>query len=118
MLAAMRSSRPIAKPSSIKKARPSQRGVAPLTARSFTVPWTASEPISPPGNSRGSTMNPSVVNTSSPSASGSAAASAEASSSAPKWRANTSRTSSRMNRPPLPCASVIRSTSAVMPLPG
>ncbi len=28
-------------------------GIAPATARSLTVPWTASEPMLPPGYSRG-----------------------------------------------------------------
>ena len=36
-------------------------GVAPPMARSFTVPWTASEPISPPGKNSGFTTNESVV---------------------------------------------------------
>jgi hypothetical protein len=104
-LAAMRSSRTISKPSSIRKLRLSQRGVAPLTARSLTVPWTASEPISPPGNSSGSTMKLSVVNTSRASVAGRMALSADVSrAEPPKWWANMSRTNSRMKRPPFPCA--------------
>ena len=38
------------------------RGRAPPTARSFTVPWTASLPMSPPGKKIGRTTNESVVN--------------------------------------------------------
>ena len=41
-------------------------GIAPATARSLVVPCTASEPISPPGNSIGCTAKLSVVNTRSP----------------------------------------------------
>ena len=36
-------------------------GIAPPTARSLIVPHTASLPMSPPGNSSGSTTNESVV---------------------------------------------------------
>jgi hypothetical protein len=43
------------------KAAESQRGRAPPTAKSFTVPQTASVPMSPPGNSTGVTTKLSVV---------------------------------------------------------
>ena len=35
--------------------------MAPPTARSLTVPWTASLPMSPPGKKSGRTTNESVV---------------------------------------------------------
>ena len=57
----MRSRRATSKPSSMIAFRLMYSGVAPATARSFTVPCTASEPIVPPGNSSGCTVKPSVV---------------------------------------------------------
>ena len=36
-------------------------GTAPETARSFTVPFTASSPIDPPGKNSGCTTNESVL---------------------------------------------------------
>ena len=52
------------KPSSITKAAESHSGSAPATARSLTVPFTASSPMSPPGKKSGLTTNESVVNAS------------------------------------------------------
>lgn len=60
----MRSSCAISSPSSMNALRARYSGRAPATARSFTVPCTASEPMSPPGNSSGCTVKPSVVKTS------------------------------------------------------
>ncbi len=49
-----------------------QRGIAPPTARSLTVPWIESEPMSPPGKKIGRTTNESVVSAMRPAATGSA----------------------------------------------
>ncbi len=51
----MRPSSSKASPSSITYAREIATGLAPIIARSFTVPFTASSPMSPPGNSMGLT---------------------------------------------------------------
>ncbi len=48
-------------PASSTKVVTSATGRAPLTAKSFTVPFTASSPIEPPGNTSGVTTKPSVV---------------------------------------------------------
>ena len=48
-------------PSSMMKASDRATGVAPIMARSLTVPLTASSPMSPPGNASGLTTNKSVV---------------------------------------------------------
>ena len=45
----------IGKPSSITNAALNQSGSAPATARSLTVPLTASSPMSPPGKNSGLT---------------------------------------------------------------
>ena len=50
-----------ARPSSRMNAAERNSGRAPPTARSFTVPWTASRPMSPPGKKSGRTTNESVV---------------------------------------------------------
>ena len=52
------------KPSSMMKAAERNKGSAPLIARSFTVPLTASSPMLPPGKNSGVTTNESVVNAS------------------------------------------------------
>ena len=94
------------RPSSMIALRVRNSGVAPATARSFTVPCTASEPMLPPGNSSGWTVNESVVIIGWPSGNTSGTASASASSDGlPSCRKNTSAISSRMKRPPLPWAS-------------
>ncbi len=51
----------IASPSSMMKAADSQSGLAPLIAKSLTVPFTASSPMFPPGKNSGVTTNESVV---------------------------------------------------------
>src|SRR5210317_1711924 len=72
--------------------------------------------MSPPGNSRGCTVKPSVVIMTSPSPRSIGTASACTSSSlADSAVAKTSSMSSRMKRPPLPCASEMRSSSIVLP---
>ena len=45
----------IGKPSSMTNAAVSTSGVEPETARSLTVPFTASSPMSPPGKTSGRT---------------------------------------------------------------
>jgi hypothetical protein len=62
--ATIRRNSAISVPSSMMNAADSQRGRAPPTARSLTVPHTASVPISPPGNSSGVTTKLSVVSAS------------------------------------------------------
>ena len=48
-------------PSSMMNAAVRNSGRAPLIARSFTVPLTASRPMSPPGKNNGVTTKESVV---------------------------------------------------------
>ena len=86
-----------------------KRGTAPLTARSLTVPCTASEPMLPPGNSSGWTVNPSVVTTSSwPSEIGNDTASAPVSIRGfASAGTNSCSMRSRIMRPPLPWARLI-----------
>ncbi len=50
-----RPSTAIGSPSSRMSASERKRGLAPPMARSFTVPFTASAPMSPPGKKRGVT---------------------------------------------------------------
>jgi len=57
----------ISRPSSRMNPALSASGRAPHIARSFTVPFTASEPMSPPGKINGRTTYESVVNASRPS---------------------------------------------------
>ncbi len=52
----------IEKPSSSTNAADNHSGLAPMTARSLTVPCTARCPIEPPGKRSGFTTNESVVN--------------------------------------------------------
>ncbi len=59
--AVMRRSVSMEKPSSMMNAALRNNGVAPPMARSFTVPCTASDPMSPPGKKSGFTTNESVV---------------------------------------------------------
>jgi hypothetical protein len=70
MLAAIRSRSASAKPSSMMKAADSATGRAPAIATSLTVPCTASEPMSPPGNSSGLTTWASVLITRRPGGKG------------------------------------------------
>jgi hypothetical protein len=51
----------MAKPSSRMSDSESASGRAPPIARSFTVPFTARAPMSPPGKKMGLTTNESVV---------------------------------------------------------
>ncbi len=60
--AAIRRRPAIGKPSSTTKPADRRSGRAPAIARSFTVPFTASSPISPPGKKSGLTTYESVVN--------------------------------------------------------
>ena len=52
----------IGNPSSRMNPTERARGVAPHMARSFTVPWTARDPMLPPGKKGGSMTNVSVEN--------------------------------------------------------
>ena len=60
MATAISSSFSIGKPSSITNAQVRYNGLAPIHARSFTVPQTESLPMFPPGKNAGETINPSV----------------------------------------------------------
>ena len=81
-------------------------GVAPPIAKSFTVPWTASEPISPPGKNSGFTTNESVVMASRwPLTFTIAWSSRRASTGFCNACRKTSRINSALSLPPLPCPS-------------
>src|SRR5689334_7875005 len=83
----------------------SATGCAPETARSFSVPFTASSPIDPPGKRSGCTTNASVVRASLVAPSWQTAASPSDSSSGPaKSGASRPSTRRRLARPPAPCA--------------
>ncbi len=92
------------RPSSRIIATLSASGRAPATARSLTVPLTASSPIEPPGKRSGLTTNESVVNASS------SRIAASASSSIPKAGASSPSISVCVALPPAPWAIVIRSS--------
>ena len=85
-------------PSSRISDRLSASGRAPDTARSFTVPFTASSPIEPPGNRIGLTTNESVVMTRP-----SSTAPASASASDPNAGANRPSIIDCVALPPAPC---------------
>ena len=97
----------IGRPSSRMKPAESATGRAPHIATSFTVPWTASEPMSPPGKKIGLMTNESVEKAIRPPGT---------SSSAPSWsseRAGLSKAGTKIFsisicdiRPPPPCARV------------
>ena len=114
MSATISRSSSIGKPSSMTKAADSHCGRAPETARSLTVPCTATWPIDPPGKRRGETTNESVENASrSPDGVRSAAASPSCSSSSLRNASrNTASTSAADDLPPAPCASVTTSSSS------
>src|SRR3989338_4565124 len=98
-----RSSVASGRPSSRMKAALKQSGRAPPMARSFTVPWTASEPMSPPGKNSGWTTKESVVKASRrPSRLMTAWSSRRASAGLWKAGRKSLRTSSAVSRPPLP----------------
>ena len=59
--ATIRSRSFMGKPSSSTRPALKKSGSAPHMARSLAVPWTASEPMSPPGKKRGCTTKVSVV---------------------------------------------------------
>ena len=91
---------PVGRPSSIISASERYFGSAPHIARSFTVPQTASLPMSPPGNSSGVTTKLSVEKASPP---GSRAPSPSASSALlPKAGSISSSMSELVFRPPEP----------------
>ena len=103
----------MSKPSPIIIELARAKGLAPITARSFTVPLTASLPMSPPGKKSGLTVWPSIVKTRCLSPSGIVAPSSRASSPIPPalFRVRvfniTSLRSSSIISPPAPCSSFI-----------
>src|SRR5574342_1413925 len=106
-------------PSSITTAQVSPSGsVAPIMARSLTVPDTASRPMSPPGKKMGWTTGESVVMTRKRSPPRRPAPSSRAERPMPSTGCasarNTSSMSERMARPPAPC---FRATRSVMARP-
>src|SRR5919204_4096211 len=105
--AATRRRSAIAKPSSTTKPAVRWSGRAPATARSLTVPFTASSPMSPPGKKSGLTTNESVVTARRVPFSWKSAASPSGASSglASSWRKSPS-TNAWVALPPAPCASV------------
>ena len=100
------------RPSAMTNATESHCGRAPLTARSLTVPCTASWPIEPPGKRRGETTNESVLKASrSPEGSVRTAPSPSCSSSGLRNASRkTASTSAAEDLPPAPCASVMTSS--------
>ena len=83
-------------------------GLAPAIARSFTVPFTASAPMSPPGNTYGLTTYESVVNAKRTPPSSRTAASCRVSREGLRNAGKISRSSrSCIIRPPPPWASAI-----------
>ena len=95
------------------KAAATHRGVAPLTARSLTVPLTARSPTDPPGKCRGRTTNESVLKQIlSPEASVNVAASgrAEGCPPGPKASRNTASTRAAEAFPPAPWAEVMKAS--------
>src|SRR5690242_4579361 len=90
-------------PASTITLQTSAMGIAPATARSFTVPFTASSPIEPPGNLSGLTTKLSVV-IARRSAPESMAAASPSSSPAPTSGAISPSTRRRLAFPPAPCA--------------
>lgn len=79
-------------------------------ARSLTVPWTASEPMSPPGKNRGVTTKLSVLSTTSPCGVRTTAASSSV-PVVPSAGVIRSRSSSAISWPPEPWPSRRRSVS-------
>ncbi len=90
-------------PSSRISAADRNNGRAPIIARSFTVPFTASSPMFEPGKNFGVTTNESVENASRvPFTSTTAASPSRASSAPPNTGTNTSRIRLAESLPPLP----------------
>ena len=95
-------------PSSRTSARLRASGRAPAIARSFTVPFTASSPIEPPGKRIGLTTKLSVVSASGvPSTVTAPASPSAARLSEPKAGTNRPSISVWVAFPPAPCAIVI-----------
>ena len=90
------------------KAAASASGRAAAVARSFTVPATASRPMSPPGNLSGCTTWASVVKAMRPDGASAAASSSRSSTGLAKAVTKTSLTRSRYSLPPLPWPSRTR----------
>src|SRR5262245_45790792 len=93
-------------PASTMKLQTSANGMAPLTARSFTVPFTASSPIDPPANLSGLTTKLSVVIARHSPPSDTLAASPSSTPVVPDMSAGTINPSTRrrLALPPAPCA--------------
>ena len=118
----MRSRSARGKPSSMTAAQVrASTSVAPIIARSLTVPETERRPMSPPGKKMGWTTCESVVTTRYRSPSQSAAPSSIASAPIPLKASggagisfrNTSSIRARIARPPAPCFRVTRSSRIV-----
>jgi hypothetical protein len=103
MSCTMRASVAMGSPSSRMKPALSTSGVAPLMARSFTVPCTASVPMLPPGKMSGLTTNESVeYATRAPGSVSTVLSLSEAASAVPKAGRNRCSTSSADSCPPPP----------------
>ncbi|MNH30089.1 hypothetical protein D3C79_903600 [compost metagenome] len=77
-------------------------GLAPIMARSFTVPAMASLPISPPAKKSGETVKLSVVKAMGPVTGSRAASSPRSRISLPKWWKNSWLISWFISTPPPP----------------
>src|SRR4051794_12382212 len=99
------------RPSSRISAALSASGRAPATARSLTVPLTASSPMEPPGKRSGLTTNESVVSATS------SIIAASASSVMPNAGASSPSISDPVALPPAPWAIVMRSSRNFARLP-
>src|SRR5579875_551538 len=99
-----------AKPSSMTNAAESQRGRAPMTARSLTVPCTARWPIEPPGNLHGDTTKLSVDMTRRSPPGRSRTAPSSRGPSVPNAGANTDSISAAEALPPAPWARLTTSS--------
>ena len=97
------------RPSSSTSESVSASGRAPAIARSFTVPFTASSPIEPPGKRIGLTTKLSVVSASpsNPAAATTPASPSSCSAAPPKAGRKRPVTSVCVALPPAPCAIVI-----------
>ena len=102
----------IRKPSSSIKLKDKYLGIAPHIARSFTVPFTASSPILPPGKNMGDTTKLSVVKAQLP-VKFKKAPSCFSFKKALFKISNTPLSSNlRVSKPPPPCPNVITSKSS------
>ena len=98
----------ISRPSSKMKDADNTRGRAAAVSRSFTVPATASRPMSPPGKKRGSTTKESVVKASRGEPSRIVALSSPTRFGSPYRARKTSSMSAVISRPPAPWLKRIR----------